>query len=31
MMVSGHDRAKILALYRYLEAGDIAQALSYAA
>jgi uncharacterized protein (DUF433 family) len=31
MMASGHDHAKILALYPYLEAEDIAQALSYAA
>jgi uncharacterized protein (DUF433 family) len=31
MMASGHDRAKILTLYPYLEADDIAQALSYAA
>ncbi|HYN79760.1 MAG TPA: DUF433 domain-containing protein [Lamprocystis sp. (in: g-proteobacteria)] len=31
MIASGHERAQILALYPYLEAEDIAQALSYAA
>jgi uncharacterized protein (DUF433 family) len=31
MMASGHDCAKILALYPYLEAEDSAHALSYAA
>ena len=31
MVASGHDRDEILALYPYLEADDIAQALSYAA
>ena len=31
MIASGHDRREILDLYPYLEADDIAQALSYAA
>jgi uncharacterized protein (DUF433 family) len=31
MIASGHDRGEILALYPYLEADDIVQALSYAA
>ena len=31
MIASGHDRAQVHALYPYLEAEDIAQALSYAA
>jgi len=31
MIASGHDRAQVLALYPYLEAEDIPQALSYAA
>ena len=31
MIASGHDRAQVLAFYPYLEAEDIAQALSYAA
>ena len=31
MIASGHDRAEVLELYPYLEADDIAQALSYAA
>ena len=31
MLAEGHSTAEILALYPYLEAEDIAQALSYAA
>ena len=31
MLASGHDRDELLALYPYLEAQDIDQALSYAA
>jgi uncharacterized protein (DUF433 family) len=31
MIASGHDRGEVLGLYPYLEAEDIAQALSYAA
>jgi len=31
MIASGHDQSEILRLYPYLESGDIAQALSYAA
>jgi uncharacterized protein (DUF433 family) len=31
MIASGHDQSEILDLYPYLEADDIAQALSYAA
>jgi uncharacterized protein (DUF433 family) len=31
MIASGHHQAEILRLYPYLEADDIAQALSYAA
>ena len=31
MIASGHEKAEILQLYPYLEPGDIAQALSYAA
>jgi uncharacterized protein (DUF433 family) len=31
MIASGHDQAEVLDLHPYLEAEDIAQALSYAA
>ncbi len=31
MIATGHDQREILDLYPYLEAADIAQALSYAA
>ena len=31
MIATGHDQSEILELYPYLEAADIAQALSYAA
>jgi uncharacterized protein (DUF433 family) len=31
MLAEGHTRAEVLQLYPYLEAEDVAQALSYAA
>ena len=31
MIATGHDQSEVLELYPYLEADDIAQALSYAA